>query len=295
MGSCFADNIGSKLSDHKFNILSNSFGTIYNPISLGDLLTDEIEESSVLENKGVFYHWQAHGEVSALNKEELLKTLNSKRQDLKVALQKADWLILTLGSAFAYRLKSSQKFVANCHKVSQSEFTKELLSIEAMTESLSFAFQQLKTQNPSLNIIVTVSPVRYTRDGLVENNRSKARLTEVSQELSKSNNWITYFPAYEIMIDELRDYRFYAKDRVHPSEEAIDYIWRRFGETYFDADTSKFVENWSQIRAALNHRPFLPASSEHQKFIKSTIDKLNKLSSQVDVSKEVSLLQKQLT
>ncbi len=294
MGSCFADNIGSKLSDHKFNILSNPFGTIYNPISLCALLTDEIEESSVIENKGVFYHWQAHGEVSALNKEELLKTLNSKRQELKAVLQKTDWLIITLGSAFAYRLKSSQKFVANCHKVPQSDFTKELLSIEAMTESLSFAFHQLKTQNPSLNIIVTVSPVRHLRDGLVENNRSKARLIEVAHALKESNDWVTYFPANEILIDELRDYRFYAKDRVHPSEESIDYLWERFGETYFDADTASFVENWSQIRAALNHRPFHPTSPEHQKFIKSTIDKLSKLSSQVDVSKEVSLLQKQL-
>ncbi|MEQ9231951.1 MAG: GSCFA domain-containing protein, partial [Cyclobacteriaceae bacterium] len=246
MGSCFADSIGSKLSDHKFNILSNPFGTIYNPISLCDLFNDEINDSEIIENKGVYYHWQAHGEISALTKDDLLENLNSKRQNLKAALLKADWLIITLGSAFAYRLKSSQKIVANCHKVPQSEFTKELLSIEAMAESLSNAFQQLKTQNPSLNIIFTVSPVRHTRDGLVENNRSKARLMEVSRELSQSNDWITYFPAYEIMVDELRDYRFYAKDLVHPNEEAIDYIWKRFGETYFDPDTASFVENWSQ-------------------------------------------------
>ena len=294
IGSCFAESIGVNLKDYKFNVTTNPFGTIYNPISLSQLLSNEIEEGAVIEQNGIFYHWHAHGEVSALNKASLDTMIASKRSLFQDTLISADWLIITLGSAFAYRLKDSGRVVANCHKVPQTRFTKELLAVEDVIQKLGNTFELMSSRNPKLKIILTVSPVRHIRDGLIENNRSKARLIEVVQSLSWSSDRIKYFPAFEIMIDELRDYRFYSKDRVHPSNEAIEYIWSRFCETYFDEETSQFVKEWQSIRSALQHRPFHPQSKEHQAFIRSTVSKLKALSSKVDVSAEVSLLESQL-
>ncbi len=294
MGSCFADSIGQQMADHKFDVLANPFGMIYNPISLAQLLADDVDEQAVLEHQGVHFHWQAHGEVSALNARELQTILTVRRQQLQERLTDADWLIITLGSAFAYRLKSTGRIVANCHKVPQSEFTKELLSAEEMIVTLSQAVKKLEANNSRLGVIITVSPVRHIRDGLVENNHSKARLIEVAHALCEQAENVQYFPAYEILLDELRDYRFYANDRVHPSQEAVEYIWNRFSETYFDDSTRAFIADWHQIRSALQHRPFHPHSQGHQQFLNATLAKLNKLSSQVDVSAEVSLLERQL-
>lgn len=293
MGSCFADNVGDKLKAFKFNISSNPFGTIYNPLSLSQLLMDQVDPAAVVEQKGIYYHWQAHGEVSSLSQLGLDKLVDERRSLFQSKLKNADWLIVTLGSAFAYRLNVSGQIVANCHKVPQTNFSKELLSVVEMTDHLELAFNRLQNVNPKLKIILTVSPVRHVRDGLIENNLSKARLIEVAHSLSKRDD-ISYFPAYEILIDELRDYRFYAKDRLHPSEEAVDYIWTRFSETYFDEDTKSFIKHWQSLQSALNHRPFHPSSPEHQTFIRATINKLNALSSLVDVSSEVSLLERQL-
>ena len=294
LGSCFAENISRRLSENKFDCFSNPFGTIYNPTSICEILNNQIDERQIVENRRVYYHWQAHGEISELTKEKLLSAVSAKREALSKRLSSAEWLIITLGSAFAYRLKSSGKIVANCHKLPQVEFTKELLAIDFMKDQLHETFKNLRSQNPNLQIILTVSPVIHVRDGLIENNRSKARLIEVAQELSAKDSWVKYFPAYEIQISELRDYRFYAKDKVHPSEEAIDYIWGRFAQTYFDTGTQQFLKEWMQIRSAIDHRPFHPNSQEHQTFLMKTIERLNKLSDQVDVNNEVSLLEKQL-
>jgi hypothetical protein len=294
LGSCFADNIGQMLTDHKFETLINPFGTIYNPVSLGQLLTDDVDEKAWVEWQGVYFHWQSHGELSAMSAHELRAVMADRRRQFQERLANADWLLITLGSAFAYRLKSSGQIVANCHKVPQAEFTKELLTAAEMYVALLDAIRDLVVTNPKLKTIITVSPVRHIRDGLVANNRSKARLIEVAQALSESSNNIIYFPAYEILIDELRDYRFFASDRVHPSQEAVEYIWSRFSETFFDEQTTTFIAEWQHIRRALQHRPFHPQSSAHQHFLRTTIAKLNDLSSQVDVTAEVSLLKSQL-
>jgi len=294
VGSCFADSIGAQLADYKFQVLSNPFGTIYNPLSLTQLLSDQIDEQAVVESQGVHFHWQAHGAVSALNARELHTIMHLRRQELQARLQTADWLIITLGSAFAYRLKSTGQVVANCHKVPQSQFTKELLSVQEMTDVLMLTVNKLAANNPRLKTILTVSPVRHIRDGLIENNRSKARLIEVAHVLCEQLKNVHYFPAYEILMDELRDYRFYANDRVHPSEEAVRYIWNRFSEAYFDDATRAFIADWRQIRSALQHRPFQPHAASHQQFLRSTLEKLNQLADKVDVHAEVSLLQKQL-
>lgn len=294
IGSCFAESMGNQLLQNKFNVLTNPFGTIYNPVSLAQLLTDDIQTEAIIESQGVYFHWQAHGEVSALSARELQTIMAMRRRELQERLQTTDWLIITLGSAFAYRLKSDGRIVANCHKMPQSEFSKELLTAEEMTLALKGAIAQLETRNPKLKTLLTVSPVRHIRDGLVENNRSKARLIEVAHTLTEQLPHVSYFPAYEILIDELRDYRFYSTDRVHPSEEAVAYIWERFADTYFDASTEAFMNEWQAIRSAIQHRPFHVASAAHQQFLRKTLDRLNQLADKVDVQAEVSLLQKQL-
>lgn len=294
IGSCFSENIGQNLIDHKFDCFSNPFGMIYNPISICESLNDEIDEDWMVESQGVYFHWQAHGKIAGLTREEVKTQVLAVREELRKNIEHADWLIITVGSAYAYRQKSTGRIVANCHKIPQKEFKKELLTIKEITDKLTETLQNLKTLNPKLKTILTVSPVRHFRDGLVENNRSKGRLLEVVHTVSEGTEDVFYFPAYEIQIDELRDYRFYGKDHVHPSAEAIDYIWKRFGETYFDDDTSKFVEQWSHLRGAMNHRPIHPHSKEHQKFLQKTIERLELLSGKVDVSEEVSLLQKQI-
>ena len=249
---------------------------------------------SSVKSQGVNFHWQAHGKIASVNENELKALIRSTRETLQAQVAEADWLILTLGSSYAYRLKESGRLVANCHKVPQKEFTKELLQIDEMFDQLSLTLSTLKAKNPNLKVILTVSPVRHFRDGLVENNRSKARLIEVVQKLSWHTEWIKYFPAYEIQIDQLRDYRFYAKDRVHPSSEAVDFIWDRFIDSYFDDAAKDFVKEWGQLMGMMNHRPIHSGSEEHKAFVKKTITRLQSLPNHVDVSDEVSLLEKQL-
>lgn len=295
IGSCFADNIGSLLSTYKFDCASNPFGSIYNPVSISELLVGDIHNDEIIESQGVYFHWQAHGQVAAMSAKELDHSIQEINLGLQKKLKSTDWLIVTLGSAFAYRLNASNRIVANCHKVPQSEFTKVLLEIEQMEEALVSAFLAIKSINPNLKVILTVSPVRHVRDGLIKNNRSKGRLLEVVHSLDEKHDWIHYFPAYEIQIDELRDYRFFAKDRVHPSDESVEYIWQKFGQTYFDDETNGFVKEWRRILGMVNHRPIHPKSSEHQAFIKKTIQHLQRLASDVDVQEEIAFMQKQLS
>ena len=294
VGSCFADSIGDKLIENKFKILANPFGTIYQPLAVFKIISSEINSIQTVENKGVFYHWDTHGEVSALGELELKSIINEKQDSLQEQLKTANWLIITFGSAFGYRLKSSGELVANCHKVPSSEFDKELLSVETICEEFETTHGHLQEINPELKIILSVSPVRHIREGLVENNRSKARLIEATHAIVENYGACSYFPAYEIMMDELRDYRFYAEDRVHPNQEAVDYIWQKFLETYFDDSTQEFLQRWKGIRSAIQHRSFHPESQQHQEFIQKTIDELKSLQDVVDVSVELSLLESQL-
>lgn len=294
LGSCFADSIGDKLIENKFKTSSNPFGTIYHPLALFRILAGKIDPNSIVENQGIFYHWDAHGEVSTLEEPTLKSIVKKKQEQLQKQLHTANWLIITFGSAFAYRLKSSNELVANCHKVPSSEFDKELLSVQMICEKFQAIYKHLQEINPDLKIILTVSPVRHVRDGLVENNRSKARLIEAVHSMVEQYDACSYFPAYEIMIDELRDYRFYAKDKVHPSQEAIDYIWLKFSETYFDEPTQTFIKKWKNIQSVINHRPFHPQSKQHQELLKKTLTELSVLEYKVDVSAELSLLKNQL-
>lgn len=289
IGSCFSDQIGKHLTDDKFNSLSNPFGTIYNPHSLFKLLTDQVSSEHIVESQGVFYHWDAHGLISGLSKEEVIQLMNLKRKETQAFLANAKWLILTLGTAHVYELPN-ENIVANCHKVPSLKFKKRLLSKKEIYDQFKGLHSYLTKINPYLNILFTVSPVRHIRDGLVENNQSKSVLISTIHSITNNYEKVSYFPSYEILIDELRDYRFYDSDMIHPSSEASQYIWERFKETFFDLETKDILLEWSKIRTAINHKPFQPQSESHQNFLRNTLQRCETLMGKVDIQNEINSL-----
>ena len=296
LGSCFSDEIGRKLNEHKFEVLANPFGTLYNPISLTKLLENTIKLAPPDTNRYVqfsddlFLHFDHHSDLRSNSINSLSEKLERTIESTHKFIKKTKFLIITLGTAHVYKLKSDQKVVNNCHKQHWDLFTKEIIKPEEILKRFQSLFEHLD----HLTIILTVSPVRHTKDSLQGNSLSKSILRFCCAELESSFDHVHYFPSYEIMIDELRDYRFYKDDLIHPSPFAISYIWQKFQQTYFDAETKTFVDEWSKILQALNHRPFEPASQAHQTFLTKTINRLEELSRLVSVEKEIQLLNNQL-
>ncbi len=291
IGSCFSDTMADKLTTYKWKCLANPFGTLYNPVSIFKILGNSINELSTTEHQGIFYHWDAHGEVSAMNETLLHKEIANRSAESQRFLAEANWLIITLGTAFVYRLVENGEVVANCHKAHTDVFTKELISVGEIVDGFGAIHRLIP---PHTQMILTVSPVRHIKDGLVENNLSKSVLIQATHQIVNTYERTHYFPSYEILIDELRDYRFYKRDRIHPSEEAVDYIWEKFTEATFKEEANQFMKQWDKIQRALQHRPFHPTSVAHQKFLKETIRKLDELKEVVDISNERELLKQQL-
>lgn len=299
IGSCFSDNIASKLSDHKMQVLANPFGTVYNPISIFKLLDNACKKeypktSGVVENEGIFSHYDFHSSFSKLNEAELITAVNKAVDDTHEFLKKTDYLIITFGTAFVYELVSTAQVAANCHKIPTKNFTKRLLTQKQILEAFEEVYQRLTDLKPDLKIILSVSPVRHIKDTIPLNSVSKSTLRLTCHTLENQYNNVDYFPSYELLMDDLRDYRFYKSDMLHPSEEAEDYIWSKFALTYFDAQTQGFIKEWTKIRAAIDHRPFNPASEKHQQFIKATIKKIELLPQEISFSKELEMLRNQL-
>ncbi|WP_420578069.1 GSCFA domain-containing protein [Ekhidna sp.] len=289
IGSCFSDEMGRKLIQSKLKALDNPFGTIYNPYSIFKLLQHKSHVDDVIESQGIYYHWDAHGSISGLSDMEVTLHFEQSVIETQTFLKKSNWLIITLGTSIIYEWNN--KIVANCHKIPQSKFTKRFLNQQEIIEQ----FAQLHSSlSQNINIIFTISPVRHIRDGLIENNRSKAILIDAIHQIVRSYENVQYFPSYEILIDELRDYRFYDRDMIHPNSQAIDYIWNIFSETYFDKETNDFLKEWSKVKAAIDHRPFQPDSESHQKFLRSTLEKLKSLNEKVDLSVEMKQIKNQL-
>jgi hypothetical protein len=215
-------------------------------------------------------------------------------QEVAAYLASADVLLLTLGTAFVYRLKETGSVVANCHKAPAKLFSKELLSVEEVTAGIVSIYEMLKNIRPRLQVILTLSPVRHIKDGIPENQVSKSVLRVACHEASLRCAQLSYFPAYECMLDDLRDYRFYKKDMIHPSEVAEEYIWGKFVTAYLDEETSMFLKEWESISKALAHKPFQPKSAAHQIFLRKTRDKLIHLSRLVDVSSELQQVENEM-
>ena len=271
LGSCFAQNIGDKLAYYKFQAVTNPFGIIFNPVALERLLADAVAnktytEADVFELDGIWKSFYAHSDKNALTRLGAVIHLQEAQQLLRQQLIDASHLFITLGTAWVYKHLERDEVVANCHKVPQQAFTKKLLSVTEIQESLSRICELVKTLNPKIEIAFTVSPVRHIKDGIVENTRSKSHLLTAVHQLVDSLE-ASYFPAYEIVMDELRDYRFYASDMVHPSEQAVMYVWERFIEVYAFAKAQQTMKKVAQVQQGLAHRPFNEDSAAHQKFI----------------------------
>ncbi len=296
IGSCFANSIGSHLVENKFHAWNNQFGTVYNPISIHRLLLFGLEKESpgsesYLQREGVKLNYHFHSSFSSFSKAELENRIKTSIAEANQFLKNANLIIITYGTAFVYRLKSNNEMVANCHKEPSENFEKSLLIENQIVNSFQVVYSKLKAINPNCKIILTVSPVRHLKDTLELNAVSKSVLRLSCHSIVNQFRGVEYFPAYEILLDDLRDYRFYKTDRLHPTEEAMDYIWEKFVASYLDEPTKKFISDWQEIKKDLSHRPFHPRSEGHQLFLKKVLTKLKKMESSVDVSNEIQNLE----
>lgn len=284
LGSCFVENIENKLDYFKFRTLQNPFGILFHPLAIENLIQKAVSKQNYTE-QDIFYkneRWlcfDAHSDLSDLSKEILLQKLNDALLKTRQQLNKSSHIIITLGTAWVYRNLASNKIVANCHKVPQKEFSKELLSNNEITQSLGRIIESIKSINPKVQLIFTISPVRHLKDGFVENQQSKAYLITALQALlgvSVGANGL-YFPSYELMMDELRDYRFYKADMVHPNQLAIDYIWEKFKYVWISEEIYQIMNEVETIQKGLNHKPFNHNSEQHQQFLESLNEKITHL------------------
>ncbi|WP_430400187.1 GSCFA domain-containing protein [Flavobacterium sp.] len=281
LGSCFAENMGEKFNYFKFQNTVNPFGIIFNPVSIEKLLNRIVNKIEFTE-KDIFFHndlwhcYEVHSELSNSNKEDFLKELNLLIFQSFNFLIQTSHLIITYGTSWVYRNLETNDVVANCHKVPQKQFKKELLSIETIEVSIQNSIDLIQKVNSNCSFIFTVSPVRHIKDGFVENTLSKAHLISAIHSTQKIKP-INYFPSYEIMMDELRDYRFYNSDMLHPNQVAIDYIWIKFFENYVSETEFETKNEVCSIQKALKHKPFNPDSENHRKFLQNLNDKMTNL------------------
>ena len=272
LGSCFAENMGEKFEYFKFQTVVNPFGIIFNPVSLEKLIRRSLEKRKFTEND-IFFHnelwhcYDVHSELSNSDKSFFLNSLNDLINTTHQQLNDSTHIIITLGTSWVYRNIASNEIVANCHKVPQKEFTKELLSIQQIEESIENIISLVHSVNPNCKFIFTVSPVRHIKDGFVENTLSKAHLIAALYTSCFQLSTSSYFPSYEIMMDELRDYRFYGEDMLHPNQTAIDYIWIQFFQNYISESVFGLMNDICSIQKGLKHRPFNPNTESHQKFL----------------------------
>ncbi len=293
MGSCFSENIGSKMQNLLFDTLVNPFGVVYNPFSVSNSIKNLIDVRTYNLSEIVFYNnlWHSfdyHGKFSNVKKEECLKAINNEITKSADFLKNTDFLIITFGTAFVYLLKESGKVVANCHKFPASFFDRRLLSVTEIVDEYCKLINLLRALNPELKLIFTVSPVRHWKDGAAQNSLSKSVLRIAIDEISKKMPEVYYFPAFEIMMDDLRDYRFYKDDMLHPAGAAVDYIWRLFADSFFDDETKRIVVETSKIAKAAEHRPVNRDSAVFEDFIRKQIERVRELKrkySWIDVSR----------
>ncbi|GAA4275806.1 GSCFA domain-containing protein [Aquimarina mytili] len=282
LGSCFAENIGETFGYYKFKNLINPFGILFHPKAIETFLWMASQDEHYVDTD-LFFHnerwhcFDAHSSLSNPSKEKLLFDLNAALILTKEKLQSSTHIFITLGTAWVYRLKSLDMIVANCHKIPQREFEKTLLTINEVNQCLQNCVHFIRNLNPSIQIVFTVSPVRHSKDGFVENNRSKSHLLAAIHQTINGDSGLSYFPSYEIMMDELRDYRFYSADMIHPNETAIQYIWERFSEVWISEKAKTTMKSVEEIQKGLAHRSFNPKSKQHLTFLKNLEHKKNKL------------------
>lgn len=302
-GSCFAENIGQQLLENKFTVNVNPFGVLYNPSSIGqaiDLLQQNrvFTEEDVFQHEGVHRTYFHHSSFSAIEKESFLQSINESREKASADLKEADILLITFGTAYVFDLNTTGQVVANCHKQPSNIFNRHKLSVSEIVRSWTRLIEASLSINPNLKILFTVSPIRHWKDGAHNSQLSKATLLLAIDELIGQFSNLYYFPSYEIVLDELRDYRFYTEDMIHPNDTAIRYIWDIFTDIYFDEETKQICRQWQNISRAIAHRPFNANTEEHKYFLKQTLLKVKNLRDKYpyfDCENELMLLEGKLS
>ncbi len=283
--SCFTENIGKRMTELKFDTLINPFGILYNPISVERALQYIAGEAEFTENDLIFHNelWHSmhhHGEFSRTQPQDSLNFINSNLKHAALFLKQADFLFLTFGSAWVYVYKKTQEIVANCHKIPNTEFDLRMLDPDQILIEYFQLIKLLNTINPKLKIIFTISPVRHLSNGQTGNFFSKSVLAVAIQQLLSmyADEQLFYFPAYEIMMDDLRDYRFFASDMIHPSEDAVNYVFDYFQNTFFSNETTEISSEIEKIVKACSHRPFNTDTESYASFKKTVSEKLKTIS-----------------
>ncbi len=299
-GSCFTEHIGNAMLEAKMNVNMNPQGILFNPMSIAHCLEACMDEALILEGdlfelNEIWNHWDFHSRFSNTDKGLALKGMNDSIIAAHEFLKNADWLIITFGSSFQYFLREDEslKGVGNCHKAPGSWFEKRMLTIAEMQDQWTSTLNKLIEFNPELNVIFTISPVRHSRDGLVENNRSKARLFELVQSLQEKNEALQYFPAFEIVNDVLRDYRYFEADMVHPNQQAVGYVWEQFEQTFFSQEDIQLLQQIKALTTALKHKPRFQETAAHQRFKEQLQQKTEQLKTAfpyLDFEDELKLL-----
>ena len=279
LGSCFAENIGNNLQNHKFNTLINPFGILFHPLAIERILNEILNNSLIEEKDVIFYNEQylslhSHSSLNKSNLSDYLDNYNLKLKESYLFLKNSSHVVITLGTSWVYKYLKTNEIVANCQKLPQVKFEKKILTINEIKSSLENIINILKEFNPNLKVIFTISPVRHIKDGFTENTLSKSHLIAALYEIVSKNETTTIFPAYEIMLDELRDYRFYKEDYLHPNNQAIEYIWEKFIHTYCNEETKNSIKKVNQINKDLLHKPFNPNSENHQLFLNNLKEKI---------------------
>lgn len=279
VGSCFTEHMGNYLADGGFEILQNPHGILFNPVSVEKAIDDYLQntiytEADLTPHAGLYHSWHHHSRFSFPKADESVSEINNTIGQASSFLGTSQWLMLTFGSAFVYHLVENDLAVANCHKFDAKIFKKKLLSPSQCEEVIGRIITKVQARFPSIKIVLTVSPVRHAREGLVENNRSKAALIHgVHSNADKFEN-VFYFPSYELVIDDLRDYRFFMEDLIHPNRQATEYVWGRFKESLFSTDTEKLVNKINKLKISARHKSFNPNTPEHQAFLKKLSDEI---------------------
>ena len=291
MGSCFTDHISRRLQLHKFNVSENPNGILFNPASISNAVSSYIinkkynPENLFLFN-GLWTSWEHHSDYSNPEQHTALENINRSVQNAHSFFKKANWLIITLGSSFVYQLKDDSLggeaglVAANCHKVPAQYFNHRLLSYKEVEINLASIISNATAFNPAIKIVFTISPVRHFREGLVENNRSKALLHTAVHQMTILHPQVTYFPSYELVIDDLRDYRFFAEDMVHPNYQATNYVWEKFSDSLIDDESRIIMKQLLSIHHAKNHRPLHPGTEQHKQFLTTMFEKTKLFSEQ---------------
>jgi len=302
LGSCFVENIGSLMKQNKFNTTVNPFGVIYNPISVANSLKILIENKTFGENdlnyaNGLYFSYYHHGSFSDESAEECLIDINAQMQSASLDLAGADILFITFGTSWVYELIDSGKVVSNCHKQPASIFNRYRLEVDEIVKLYKELILSLSLFNPHLKIVFTLSPIRHWKDGAHGNQLSKSALLLAIDQLVQLFDQVSYFPSYEIVMDELRDYRFYHEDMIHMNSASVNYIWSRFEDTFMNRETLEQMKKIKKLILASNHRPFNPGSESHQRFVSTTLSRMEELEGQLSnlsFDEERTLIRKNL-